>query len=131
MQSINLTLEGQVPVRLQGTPDELVKTVLKEIEALKANGPTEKQVADVKETFLRDDETNMKQNSYLLGQIALRYEYNEDLTSLFNLADLYRKIDAATIRAAADKYLNPANMVKVTLFPEKTVAPDLPLAAGR
>ncbi len=111
--------------------DDLVKTVLKEIEALKANGPTDKQVADVKETFLRDDETNMKQNGYLLGQLALRYEYNEDVTSLFNMADHYRKIDAATIRGAAQKYLNPANMVKVTLFPEKTVAPDLPLAAGR
>lgn len=27
LQSVNLTLEGQVPVKLQGTPDELVKTV--------------------------------------------------------------------------------------------------------
>jgi predicted Zn-dependent peptidase len=53
------------------------------------------------------------------------------VTSLFNMADHYRKIDAATIRGAAQKYLNPANMVKVTLFPEKTVAPDLPLAASR
>ena len=111
--------------------DELVKTVLKEIEALKANGPTDKQVADVKETFLRDQETNMKQNGYLLGQIALRYEYNEDLSSLFNLADYYRKIDAAMIKSAAQKYLNPTNMVKLTLFPEKTAVPDLPAAAAR
>jgi zinc protease len=111
--------------------DELVKTVLKEIEALKANGPTDKQVADVKETFLRDQETNMKQNGYLLGQLAVRYEYNEDLTSLFTLADYYRKIDAATVKAAAQKYLNTTNMVKLTLFPEKTAAPDLPLAADR
>ena len=85
----------------------------------------------MKETFLRDQETNMKQNGYLLGQIALRYEYNEDLSSLFNMADYYRKIDAAMVRDAAQKYLKPDNMVKVSLFPEKTVAPDLPLAAGR
>ncbi len=114
-----------------GRNDELVKSVMKEIDAFKAGGPTEKQVADVKETFLRDQETNMKQNGYLLGQIAFRYEFNEDLTSLFNLADYYRKIDAATIKSAAQKYLNPANMVKVTLFPEKVAAPDLPLAAAR
>ena len=50
--------------------DELVKGVFKEIEQLKTNGPTDKQVADVKETFLRDQETNMKQNGYLLAQIA-------------------------------------------------------------
>jgi len=124
--TINVTF-GSNPDRTE----DLVKTVLKEIEALKANGPTDKQVADVKETFIRDDETNMKQNGYLLGQIALRYEYNEDLTSLFNIAQYYRKIDAATIRDAAQKYLNPNNMVRVTLFPEKTAAPDLPVAATR
>jgi zinc protease len=126
--------EYTVNISFGSNPDrteELVKTVMKEIESFKANGPTDKQLADVKETFLRDDESNMKQNGYLLGQIALRYEYNEDLTSLFNIADYYRKIDAATIKSAAQKYLNPANMVKVTLFPEKTVAPDLPLALAR
>jgi zinc protease len=111
--------------------DELVKTVMKEIDALKANGPTDKQVADVKETFLRDQETNMKQNGYLLGQIAFRYEYNEDLTSLFNLADYYNKIDAATVKNAAQKYLNGGNMVTLKLFPEKTAAPDLPAVAAR
>jgi predicted Zn-dependent peptidase len=82
----------------------------------------------VKETFLRDQETNMKQNGYLLGQLALRYEYTEDLTSLFNLADYYRKIDATTVKDAAQKYLNNSNMVKLTLFPEKTAAPDVPAA---
>jgi zinc protease len=104
--------------------DNLVQTVLKEIENFKTNGPTDKQVADVKETFLRDDETNMKQNGYLLAQVALRYEYGEDLTSLFHLPDYYRKLEAATIKSAAQKYLNPTNLVRVTLFPEKTAAPD-------
>jgi len=125
--------EYVVQIGFGSNPDrteDLLKAVLKEIEAFKANGPTPKQVADVTETFLRDQETNMKQNGYLLGQVALRYEYNEDLTSLFNMADYYRKIDAASIKSAAQKYLNTANMVKVTLFPEKTVAPDLPVAAA-
>jgi zinc protease len=104
--------------------DELVKTVFKEIEQLKTNGPTDKQVADVKETFLRDQETNMKQNGYLLAQIAARYEYSEDLTSLFNMADYYNKLDAATVRDAARQYLKNDNFVKVTLFPEKVAAPE-------
>jgi zinc protease len=107
--------------------DELVKSVFKEIEQLKTNGPTDKQVADVKETFLRDQETNMKQNGYLLAQIAARYEYSEDLTSLFNLAEYYNKLDAATVRDAARQYLKNDNFVKITLFPEKVAAPE-PLA---
>ena len=68
----------------------------------------------------------MKQNGYLLSQIALRYEYTEDLDSLFNLADWYNKIDAAMIRDAAKRYLNNENFVKVTLFPEKPATPDVP-----
>jgi zinc protease len=105
--------------------EELVKSVFTEIDQLKTAGPTDKQVADVKETFLRDQETNMKQNGYLLGQIANRYQLGEDLTSLFNMADFYNKIDAATIKDAARLYLKNDNFVKVTLFPEKPVAPDV------
>jgi zinc protease len=121
--------EYNVTIGFGCSPDrteELVKSVFKEIEQFKANGPTDKQVADVKETFLRDQETNMKQNGYLLSQIAIRYEYSEDLDSLFNLADWYKKIDAAMIRDAAKQYLNNQNFVKVTLFPEKPAAPDVP-----
>ena len=86
----------------------------------------------MKETFLKDQETNMKQNGYLLSQLAARYQYSEDVTSLFNMADYYNKIDAATIRDAARLYLKPDNVVKVTLFPEKVGAPEpLQAAAAR
>ncbi len=126
--------EYSVTISFGCSPDrtaELVKGVFKEIELLKANGPTDKQVADVKETFLRDQETNMKTNGYLLGQIAARYQYGEDLTSLFNLPAYYNKIDAATVREAARQYLKTDNFVEVTLFPEKTAAPEpLPVPAA-
>ena len=52
-----------------------MKTVFQEIERLKTGGPTEKQAADVREAMLRDFETNVKQNGYLLGQISGKYEY--------------------------------------------------------
>jgi len=104
--------------------DELVKSVFKEIEQLKTDGPSDKQVADVKETFLRDQETNMKQNGYLLAQVAARYQFGEDLTSLFNMSEYYNKITPAMVRDAARQYLNISNFVKVTLFPEKTAAPE-------
>jgi zinc protease len=120
--------EYSITIAFGCSPDrteELIKSVYKEIDQLKTNGPTDKQVADVKETFLRDQETNMKQNGYLLAQIASRYQYSEDLTSLFNLPDYYNTLDAATVRDAARLYLKGDNVVKVTLFPEKPVAPQL------
>jgi zinc protease len=118
--------EYSITIGFGSSPDrteELVKGVFTEIEQFKTSGPTDKQVADVKETFLRDQETNMKQNGYLLTQIAVRYQYSEDLDSLFNLGDFYSKIDAAMIREAARTYLKSDNFVKVTLFPEKVALP--------
>jgi zinc protease len=101
--------------------DELVKRVFAEIEAFKASGPTEKQVTDAKEGFIRDYETNIKSNNYLLAQIALKYQYGEadEIKVLFDLPAWYQKLTAKAIQDAARTYLNNNRYVKVMLFPEK------------
>jgi zinc protease len=99
--------------------EELIKAALQQVELLKTAGPTEKQVTDAKEKLLRDLETNRKQNNYFVTQLSLRYQYSEDLATLFSLEELYKQLTPAMIQEAAKQYLNPANVVKVTLFPEK------------
>ena len=99
--------------------EELVKRVLQEVEKLKTEGATEKQVNDEKEALIREFESSSKQNGYLLNQISLRYLHGEDPAGLWNVTDFYRKLDAATIQQAAKTYLNTNRYVKVTLFPEK------------
>jgi zinc protease len=98
--------------------DELVKVVFDEIELLKKNGPTEKQVSDVREAMLREFETNVKQNAYLLSQIYLRYQVPQDLGELFGLGEYYKTLDEKLIWDAARKYLRMDNYVKVVLLPE-------------
>jgi len=99
--------------------DALIKRVFEEIEKLKTNGPTEKQVTDEKEALLREFETSSKLNNYLLNQIALRYQAGEDPAGLWNIPEYYKKIDGAMIQQAAQTYLNMKNYIKVTLVPEK------------
>jgi zinc protease len=106
---------GSAPQRTE----DLIKRVFEEIEKLKANGPTEKQLNDEKEALLREFETNSKVNGYLLNQLSLRYQYGEDPAGLWNIPEYYKKLDAAMIQQAAKKYLNTNNFVEVTLFPEK------------
>ena len=98
--------------------DELVKGVFEQIELLKSQGPTEKQVNDVKETFLRELETSNKQNGYLLNQIALRYQYSDDLASLFAMADYYNKVTPAVSRRRAE-IPEHEQLREFTLFPNK------------
>ena len=59
------------------------------------DGPTAKQLADVKETLLRNLETQSKTNSFLLTNISTRYEYGEDVGTLFDLADYYNRLATA------------------------------------
>jgi zinc protease len=99
--------------------DELIKVIFREIENLKANGPSEKQVNDTRQALLRDNETSMKQNSYLLSQIAYRYQLHEDPNRLVEIPKYYQALSAKTIWDAARTYLSAKNYVQVTLFPEK------------
>jgi zinc protease len=99
--------------------EDLLKRVLQEIEQFKTSGPTEKQLNDEKEALLRELETNTKQNSYLLTQLTLKYQFGEDPATLWNIPEYYKKLNAALIQGAAKTYLNTNNYMKVTLFPEK------------
>ena len=99
--------------------DELLEAARAQIELLRAEGPSEAQVADAKAKLSRDLETNMKENSFLASQLAAKYQHDEDITSLFELEEYYDRLTPGAIQAAAQKYLNPANVVKVVLVPEK------------
>jgi hypothetical protein len=93
--------------------------VFREIDALKAAGPTEKQVSDVREALLREFETHSKENGYLLTQIYFRDQVPQDLGEFFGLPDYDKTVNAAMIQEAARRCLDTANCVQVTLFPEK------------
>jgi len=111
--------------------DDLVKSVFRVIDGLRADGPTEKEVNDTREAFLRDYETNTKQNTYVMNQIYLRYQTGEDVNEFFRLPEYYRKLDAAAIKEAAGTYLNPGNYVRVALFPETPPAAAKQAARAR
>ena len=99
--------------------EELLTAARAEIDLLRAEGPSESQVADAKAKLSRDLETNMKENSFLVSQLAAKYQHDEDIASLFELDDYYARLTPAAIQAAAQQYLDPANVVKVVLVPEK------------
>ena len=115
-QEYSITISfGSAPDRTEA----LIKRVFEEIEAFKNNGPTDQQLADERETLLREFETNSKQNGYLLGQLSARYEAGDDPAGLWLVPDFYKKLDKAGIQQAAKTYLNTSRYVEVMLFPEK------------
>jgi zinc protease len=123
-QSYQKIPTGQYSVTIQFGSDpqrtnDLVRRVFQEIEQFKTKGPSEKQLTDQKEALMREFETNIRQNNYLLGQLASRYQVGEDPADVWTLPEYYKKLDAAMIQEAAKTYLNMNNYVRVTLLPEK------------
>jgi zinc protease len=99
--------------------EELVKTLFREIDTLKAKGPAEKEVSDAREALLREHETALAQNSLLVAEISARYEVSEDPQEFFDLPRAYEKLTSAAVQDAARTYLDTNNYVRVTLYPEK------------
>ena len=99
--------------------DDVAKSVFREIDQLKSEGPREAEVTEVKAALARDHQTNSQSNTYLRDQIAFRYQRGEDLASLFGMDALFETLTPAIIQAAARTYFDVDNYVKVTVMPEK------------
>jgi zinc protease len=99
--------------------EELVKALFREIDTLKANGPTASEVSDARQALLRGHESTLAQNDRLAAELAERYELSEDVAEFFNLPADYMRLTPAAVYDAVRTYLNTGNYVRVTLLPEK------------
>jgi zinc protease len=98
--------------------ESLTRTAFQVIDEFKRIGPSPGQVADARVALMRDFETNMERNDYLLNRIVFKYEYAEDVSEVFNMRPLYEQLTAPMVRDAARAYLDTNRYVKVTLLPE-------------
>jgi zinc protease len=98
----------------------LVQRVFEEIAFVKATPLSPVQVALIRESLLREFDTNSQDNGYLLNQISRRYDDGDvaDVTAVDNLPDRIAALTGDAIQRAAQTYLNTGNYVKVTLMPE-------------
>ena len=98
--------------------ESLVRAAFQVIDRFKRNGPSRGQVLDARVTLMRDFETNSRRNAYLLNRLVFKYEYDEDVSDIFNMRPFYDQLTASALRDAARAYLNTDRYVKVTLLPE-------------
>jgi zinc protease len=99
--------------------DGLVKTAFQVIDDFKRAGPGMGQVADTRATLVRELETNIASNTYLLNRILFKYEFGEDVREVFNMRPFYDQVSVPALRDAAREYLNTSRYVEVTLIPDR------------
>ncbi len=115
---------GQFTVSIDFTSDParadaLTERVFAEIAKFKKAGPTAQQLNDARAALLRSFETSVRQNGFLVGQLAQRYQSGEPPESVWQLPEIYKALTAVTLRDTARICLDEKNYVKVTLRPAK------------
>jgi zinc protease len=99
--------------------DALSNRVLTEIAAFKNTGPTPQQVKNAQTALTRDFETNIRQNAFIVGQLAQRYQSGEAPESLWDMPKIFQALTPAGLRDAARAHLDANRYVRVTLKPGK------------
>ena len=99
--------------------EELIKEVYIQIDSLTQFGTTDKYLEKVKESQLRDYETNMKENDFWLNNLEFKYFHHEDPYDIINYTNMVENLTLDDIQTAARQYLNRRNLVWVVLYPEE------------
>jgi len=106
---------GSAPERAS----ELQKAVFAEIDSVKINGVSEKDLQKIRETDLRERETSLRQNRYWLSLLASYDANGWDPALILKYDDAVRALSSASLQAAAKKYFDTSRYVAVQLLPAK------------
>jgi zinc protease len=99
--------------------DKLVKRTQEEIKKIKENGADPKDIEKFVAETQRKTETALKTNNFWLDYLDDNTFLGDDLDEIFLQDKLLKSITVASTKAAAQKYFNDDNFIKVVLMPEK------------
>ncbi len=110
---------GSAPERVQ----ELVDAVFAEIDTLQQFGARSEDLEKVRESELRSREVSLTRNAYWLSQIIHSDQTGEPVTMLEDHKAYLTALSSERMQAAARRYLNQSQYIRVSLLPEASTAP--------
>ena len=99
--------------------DKLVKRTQEEVNKIKQNGADPKDIEKFVAETNRKMETALKTNNFWLDYLDDNTFLGDDLEEVFQQDKLLKSITVESTKAAANKYFNDDNFIKVVLMPEK------------
>jgi zinc protease len=98
--------------------DKLSKLVLEEIEKFKNEGPSDVNIAKVKETLLKTRETDLRENRFWLNTIKNYYFNNITDENITGFNNAVNAISKESMKEYCKKYFNNQNYARIVLKPE-------------
>lgn len=99
---------------------DLIATAMKDIETLKAEGASEKNLQKTKETHRRERETDLRDNQWWLETLQKSYQNKGTAPmEMDKYLPMVDKLTAKDIQETAKKYFDPNHYIEVVMNPEK------------
>jgi zinc protease len=103
--------------------DKLLKASFDEIKKIKNNGAMETDLNKVKETWKKQHEEHIKDNSYWARSLQTAIENEVPATEILSFEKRVNALTSEDIKDAANKYFDLNNYIQVVLYPESSM-PD-------
>jgi zinc protease len=98
--------------------DKLVKATKEEINKLKSEGASDQDIAKFSTEENRQYELELRENGFWINWLSGQYENGDDPGSILNYPAYISQVTPASVKAAANLYLNEKNFIKLLLIPE-------------
>jgi len=99
--------------------DKLVSAALAEVEKIKKNGPTQKDVEKVKEAVLVENKENLEKNSFWMRTLVTAATEERKIDAFINAKSEVEAITAEGIQRVAKKYLDDKYLLGILMPEEK------------
>ncbi|MBL0053217.1 MAG: hypothetical protein IPP29_17790 [Bacteroidetes bacterium] len=73
----------------------------------------------MRETALRERESDLKENNFWLSAMYNQYYYGDDINDLDSYAEIVKAMDSNRYKELAIQYLKMDNFARFVLLPEK------------
>ena len=100
-------------------PDKVEKVIYEELDKVKTNGVTDKELQKAKNVLTAAFYRQMKTISGKANTLGSYEVFFGDYQKLFSAADEYAKVNIADVKRVAVKYFTEKNRTVATLLPEK------------
>ena len=99
--------------------DELLKAAFDEIAAVASKGIGADYLDKVKQTFVRQRETELRSNRFWAGWLASAYRYGDDPTIILDSNKVVERMSSDNVKAAARRFLDTKQYFEAVLLPAK------------
>jgi len=96
----------------------LINSALEEVAKIQQEGPQQVDIDKFVAEKKRGYELQLRENGFWLGNLSSAYQLKEDPTDVLRFIDRLNKVNVASVKAVAEKYLKTDRLFKFILLPE-------------